>query len=157
MAHATSIIRTRRAEHRCMPPALQTRCVRNALSINFSFSSIVLLLSVAQVEALRMLLRHRADVNAPSGTGETPLMMAARLNRVACVEELLALSSLSSNGEQGAGGDVRPWRGLQLDAVDERGKTALHHACQVRLKLCFEKFCFGVTMWFTFKICRHHQ
>jgi ankyrin repeat protein len=67
----------------------------------------------SRLEVVRLLLSHGADVNERGRSGGpfhvTPLMLGATLGRVAIVAELIHA-------------------GAQVDAQDEEGFTALHHA-----------------------------
>lgn len=69
----------------------------------------VLVLFLCVQEAVRVLLKHSADVNARDKHWQTPLHVAAANKAVRCAEALIPLLS-------------------NVNVLDRAGRTPLHHA-----------------------------
>lgn len=67
------------------------------------------LFHVVPQEAVRVLIRHSADVNARDKNWQTPLHVAAANNALRCAEVIIPLLS-------------------SVNVSDRGGRTALHHA-----------------------------
>jgi ankyrin repeat protein len=77
---------------------------------HFNWTALMVASAKGHDSVIRLLLENGANANAADVYGWTPLMRAVHTNRYAAVAAFLEI------------GDVR------LDAVDETGATALHHA-----------------------------
>lgn len=78
-------------------------------------------LFVVLQEAVQVLLKHSADVNARDKNWQTPLHIAAANKAVRCAEALVPLLS-------------------NVNVSDRAGRTALHHAAfSGHLEVTFEK------------------
>lgn len=76
----------------------------------FGWTAMLIACAKGNEEIVRMLLEHGADVNLADIYGFTPLIKAAYENRLAVVRSLLEIEV------------------VKLNAADDRGLTALHHA-----------------------------
>jgi len=76
----------------------------------FGWTAIMIAAVKGYTDTVKLLIAHGADVNTPDIYGWTPLMRATFENRPAVVETLLQVND------------------IDLDAGDEYGATALHHA-----------------------------
>ena len=91
---------------------------------------------------MKLLLAHKADPNVATGTGQTPLMLAALKGRTGVVEALTRggakIDARAQDGQTAlmyAAATGRTYTvgalladGADVNAVDADGKTALDHA-----------------------------
>lgn len=88
-------------------------------------------------EAVQVLLKHSADVNARDKNWQTPLHIAAANKAVRCAEALVPLLS-------------------NVNVSDRAGRTALHHAAfSGHLEVIRSEKCWFISLWSAFRKCCH--
>lgn len=88
-------------------------------------------LSLSSQEAVRVLIRHSADVNARDKNWQTPLHVAAANKALRCAEVIIPLLS-------------------SVNVSDRGGRTALHHAAlngHTEVVLSLQSFCLFVCVF----------
>lgn len=95
--------------HRAVASCSEVRHVLGTTNINKLMFSGSLMSSLCAQEAVQVLLKHSADVNARDKNWQTPLHVAAAHKAVRCAEALVPLLS-------------------NVNVSDRAGRTPLHHA-----------------------------
>lgn len=103
--------------------------------------------------AIRALLKYGADPDLPNGTGETPLMIAAGMGELECVQVLLeAGANLRCTNRTGktaidyAQGNYQAWQQINQSPLEVRGKfdqdlrkvLRRHHLALQRAQRCLQ-------------------